>query len=123
MIIHQNKKKNPRNLNGIKGFSMAESKGFDGLCPSFASRTPDCVRLRREGSNPSSFCIKNHRTLPKGNALQFLAESKGFEPSKRFWPFTRFPIVLLRPTRTTLHLFKSNACILYMTLQKKSSLF
>ena len=28
---------------------------FDGLCPSFALRTPDCVRLRRGGSNP----IKN----------------------------------------------------------------
>ena len=53
MIIHQNKKQNPRNLNGIKGFAMAESKGFDGLCPSFASQTPDCVRLRRGGSNPS----------------------------------------------------------------------
>ncbi len=132
---------------------MAESKGFDGLCPSSATRTPDYVRLRRGGLNPLlPFPNKKRTTHPKvyhsfwrrardsmGSAHRslrehpimfgfaegvripfyifkqkkndipfsisfFLAESKGFEPSKRFWPFTRFPIVLLRPARTTLHL-------------------
>ena len=34
---------------------LAESMGFDGLCPSFATQTPDYVRLRRGGSNPYLF--------------------------------------------------------------------
>ena len=29
-----------------------EMMGVDGLCPSFALRTPDCVRRRRGGSTP-----------------------------------------------------------------------
>ncbi len=32
--------------------------GLDGLCPSFASQTPDYVRLRREGS---SHITQNHK--------------------------------------------------------------
>ena len=37
-------------------------------------------------------------------AFSFLAQMQGFEPWKRFEPFTRFPIVLLRPARTHLHI-------------------
>ena len=39
---------------------LVAGAGFDGLCPSFASRTPDFVRLRREGSNP--FLCKKQKT-------------------------------------------------------------
>ena len=41
-------------LTRYPSFLVAEV-GFDGLCPSFASalRTPDYVRLRRGGSNPT----------------------------------------------------------------------
>ncbi len=37
--------------------------GLDGLCPSFALRTPDFVRLRRGGSSPYLFVFdtKNNR--------------------------------------------------------------
>ena len=45
---------------------------------------------------------KNNGTVFNTPYRCFLAESKGFEPSKPFWRFTRFPIVLLRPARTTL---------------------
>ena len=39
---------------------------------------------------------------------RLLAESKGFEPSKPLWRLTRFPVVLLRPTRTTLRLLNGD---------------
>ena len=44
---------------------LVRETGLDGLCPSFAAfhfRTPDCVRLRREGPSPYLFLdikIKN----------------------------------------------------------------
>ena len=37
-------------------FLVAEM-GFDGLCPSFATRTPDYVRLRLGGSNPTNLSL------------------------------------------------------------------
>ena len=62
---------------------------------------------------------KNHRNSKNygGN----LAESKGFEPSKPCLRLTRFPIVLLRPARTTLRF--GCALLLYIRREKKSSLF
>ena len=32
---------------------LVEMMGVDGLCPPFATQTPDYVRLRRGGSTPS----------------------------------------------------------------------
>ena len=47
-----------------------------------------------------------------------MAERWGFEPQKPLSRFTRFPVVLLRPTRTSLQYF-----LLYTYKEKKSSAF
>ena len=60
--------------------------------------------------------IKKHRAQ-RCCTLRFLAESKGFEPSKPCLRLTRFPIVLLRPARTTLRITR----ILYIIAAEKSS--
>ena len=45
-------------------------------------------------------------------------ESKGFEPLRQFSPPTRFPIVLLRPARTTLQILnKSQTIIIFFHRQ------
>ena len=74
------------------------------------------LRLAKDckGSNPINNSQKNKR-YSKCYTLYFLAESKGFEPSKPFWRFTRFPIVLLRPARTTLRV---TCDIIYDCLKK-----
>ena len=54
-------------------------------------------------SNPCFFDYTKKKKAPTG-AFSFLAQMQGFEPWKRFEPFTRFPIVLLRPARTHLHI-------------------
>ena len=46
---------------------MVAETGFDGLYPSFAARTPDYVRLRRGGSNPS----KSTETKNKGHLVRY----------------------------------------------------
>ena len=46
----------------------------------------------------------------------FLAESKGFEPSNTRLDVTRFPIVLLRPARTTLHIQRALGASAYSLL-------
>ena len=46
----------------------------------------------------------------------FLAESKGFEPSNTRLDVTRFPIVLLRPARTTLHIQRAQGASAYSLL-------
>ena len=45
---------------------LARRKGLDGLCPSFATRTPDCVRLRRGGfESPESILGQKIKQSPK----------------------------------------------------------
>ena len=96
----------------------------------FTSFTTPIVFAFGEGVRiPFYFFIKKKKQIPTGICI-LLAESKGFEPSKRFWPFTRFPIVLLRPARTTLHIVKQikiyrsfqSALLLYIKKTKKSSI-
>ena len=53
---------------------LAESKGFDGLCPSFALRTPDYVRLRRGGSNPPLHIQTKKKKPPFGVVSLFGGE-------------------------------------------------
>ena len=60
-------------------FLLVAEMGFDGLCPSFATRTPDYVRLRRGGSNPTnlSLYIKKEKT-PNWMSFLLVAEM-GFD--------------------------------------------
>ena len=53
-------------------------------------------------SSSLSLYLKNKSTEKR--CFLPLAQMKGFEPLKRCSPFTRFPIVLLRPARTHLHI-------------------
>lgn len=48
--------------------------------------------------------------------LHIMAESKGFEPSNTRLDVTRFPIVLLRPARTTLHIQRALGASAYSLL-------
>ena len=63
---------------------------------------PGCFRYAKtlSGSNPYLYKKTEGAKAPS----VFLAQMKGFEPLKRCSPFTRFPIVLLRPARTHLHI-------------------
>ena len=95
---------------------MAESKGFfrhTAVCLRVAlllelvgeNSPPDCF-LPQTSSAPSLF-ESLFFFQSKKQVLQpafVMAESKGFEPSNRLCPVTRFPIVLLRPARTTLQI-------------------
>ena len=45
--------------------------GLDGLCPSFATRTPDCVRLRRGQVQVLIILLHKTKTEPQ-NATLFL---------------------------------------------------
>ncbi len=109
-------------------YSLAESKGFFGVLPyAFASlrslttdfqtvhRTVFIGKADRPCSNPLLSYQQKNKGYSKRYTLYSLAESKGFEPSKPFWRFTRFPIVLLRPARTTLHV---TCDIIYDCLKK-----
>ena len=59
--------------------------GVDGLCPSFASRTPDCVRLRRVGFDP--YCFISIKKEPTQKCrLSFGAGDRG----RRALPVIRF---------------------------------
>ena len=51
--------------------------GVDGLCPSFATRTPDYVRLRRGGSTPSSSLNIKNRTYTISVSSVFGAGDRG----------------------------------------------
>ena len=119
----------------IKGYSkcytlyfLAESKGFfrrtavrlriaslfnHGL----SNSPPDCFRRQSRPALFESLAVLStkNKGYSKCYTLYFLAESKGFEPSKPFWRFTRFPIVLLRPARTTLRV---TCDIIYDCLKK-----
>lgn len=55
------------------------------------------------------------RAITRHSGL-FLAESKGFEPSNTRLDVTRFPIVLLRPARTTLHIQRAQGASAYSLL-------
>lgn len=55
------------------------------------------------------------RAITRHSGL-FLAESKGFEPSNTRLDVTRFPIVLLRPARTTLHIQRALGASAYSLL-------
>ncbi len=60
---------------------LVETTGLDGLCPSFASRTPDFVRLRRGRFEPLLFLFtyakrKSHLLV----TFSFLVETTGLEP-------------------------------------------
>ena len=107
---------------------MAESKGFfrrtavrlriaslfnHGL----SNSPPDCFRRQSRPALFESLAVLStkNKGYSKCYTLYFLAESKGFEPSKPFWRFTRFPIVLLRPARTTLRV---TCDIIYDCLKK-----
>ena len=97
---------------------LAESKGFFRLryaqLEKCQNSPPDCfsvasfVAILRVRSHFWFEFLAFELTKKDSNTKWYyyllLAESKGFEPSKRFWPFTRFPIVLLRPARTTLRI-------------------
>ena len=109
-------------------YSLAESKGFfrrtavrlriaslfnHGL----SNSPPDCFRRQSRPALFESLAVLStkNKGYSKCYTLYFLAESKGFEPSKPFWRFTRFPIVLLRPARTTLRV---TCDIIYDCLKK-----
>ena len=109
-------------------YSLAESKGFfrrtavrlriaslfnHGL----SNSPPDCFHRRSRPSLFESLAVLSTKKQRVQQTLYplFLAESKGFEPSKPFWRFTRFPIVLLRPARTTLRV---TCDIIYDCLKK-----
>ena len=61
-----------------------------------------------EGCAAYEFCAQGlcdpRNALVSAKVLRELrvAERVGFEPTNRFYPVTRFPVVLLRPTRTSL---------------------
>ncbi len=79
---------------------------------------PDCFHRQSRPSLFESLAVlstKNNGTVFTTPYRYSLAESKGFEPSKPFWRFTRFPIVLLRPARTTLRV---TCDIIYDCLKK-----
>ena len=60
---------------------VARRKGLDGLCPSFASRKPDCVRLRRELGVRVHPQITNKIKNSITEVILFLmARGKGLEP-------------------------------------------
>ena len=109
-------------------YSLAESKGFfrrtavrlriaslfnHGL----SNSPPDCFHRRSRPALFESLAVLSTKKQRVQQTLYplFLAESKGFEPSKPFWRFTRFPIVLLRPARTTLRV---TCDIIYDCLKK-----
>ena len=84
-------------------FFFGGEHGIRKALPFVCYANTDYVRLRRGGFESRQITsTKKEKDTLKG-IFSFLAESMGFEPTKRFWPFTRFPIVLLRPARTTLH--------------------
>ena len=67
---------------------------------------PFCFLTCCPKKNGDPYGIRTRVTAVKGRCLNHLtngpdvfkvAESKGFEPLRRRWPPTRFPIVLLRP--------------------------
>ena len=59
---------------------LVQRMGLDGLCPSFASRNPDCVRLRRGGSSPFySIETKNNETT--NSDFVILVQRMGLEPT------------------------------------------
>ena len=51
--------------------------GVDGLCPSFATRTPDYVRLRRGGSTPSLLLDIKKQNLHNKCKFYFGAGDRG----------------------------------------------
>ena len=53
--------------------------GLDGLCPSFATRTPDCVRLRRDRFKSYYIEDKKYRVTTKVITL-YLVPVTGLEP-------------------------------------------
>ena len=68
--------------------------------------------------------------LSRTTVRDSLAEKEGFEPSKPFWRFTRFPVVRPRPARRLLHILYSivRPChkaraILYRIAAKNASIF
>ena len=61
------------------------------------------------------FIFANAKSRPC-DLLFVLAESKGFEPSNTRLDVTRFPIVLLRPARTTLHIQRALGASAYSLL-------
>lgn len=73
--------------------------GFDGLCPSFATRTPDCIRLRRGGSNPCLFCKSTKKACTLCTHLRFLVEMTGFEPTDAL---LRYPKLFARCSLRTI---------------------
>ena len=61
-------------------FILVETTGLDGLCPSFATRTPDYVRLRRGRFEPLFYCFNNKRKKPPNGDFPFMVETTGLEP-------------------------------------------
>ena len=67
-----------RNPNKSDFCHLVRVTGLDGLCPSFATRTPDCVRLRRgQVQVLPFFYIKNKRTTEV--ALSLLVRVTGLD--------------------------------------------
>ena len=123
-----NLQKTKGTANAIPFIFWRRARGFFGVLPyAFASlrslttdfqtvhRTVFIGKADRPCSNPLLSYQQKNKGYSKCYTLYFLAESKGFEPSKPFWRFTRFPIVLLRPARTTLRV---TCDIIYDCLKK-----
>ena len=76
---------------------LVEMMGVDGLCPSFALRTPDYVRLRRGGSNPTRLSKKQKKKRHPIGYLFLLVAEVGFEPhGLRVMSPTSYQAALLR---------------------------
>ena len=123
-----NLQKTKGTANAIPFIFWRRARDFFGVLPyAFASlrslttdfqtvhRTAFIGKADRPCSNPLLSYQQKNKGYSKCYTLYFLAESKGFEPSKPFWRFTRFPIVLLRPARTTLRV---TCDIIYDCLKK-----
>ena len=121
-------KKTKGTANAIPFIFWRRARDFFGVLPyAFASlrslttdfqtvhRTVFIGKADRPCSNPLLSYQQKNKGYSKCYTLYFMAESKGFEPSKPFWRFTRFPIVLLRPARTTLRV---TCDIIYDCLKK-----
>src|SRR5436190_9817873 len=54
--------------------------------------------------DPAFARMTDHGSAIAGMTELRMAERVGFEPTNRFYPVTRFPVVLLRPTRTSLQM-------------------
>ena len=77
--------------------------------PTLAHKLPQVQNRKKQ--KKKALNSRNH--APFG---AFLAESKGFEPSNTRLDVTRFPIVLLRPARTTLHIQRAQGASAYSLL-------